>query len=117
MKQQTVRWALIAAVCLIPLFGSIARADVSCTTCTGNVQDGENESRVQQNGSGTTGDGVGGQVVGVVSSGNASVNANNKSEDVSISTGDARGTNSSITFTGLNVGATNTLGIADVAVN
>ncbi|MEX0875711.1 MAG: hypothetical protein WD179_12195, partial [Actinomycetota bacterium] len=46
-------------------------------------------SSTEQSGTSASGDAVGGQVVGVVSSGDASVDATNHSEDVDIETGDA----------------------------
>lgn len=50
-------------------------------------------SDVDQEGSSDSGDAVGGQVVGVSSSGDASIDSTNRSEDVDVSTGDASGSN------------------------
>jgi hypothetical protein len=99
-----LRWALIAAVVLGASFGSIARADIDNASAT-NVQDGDNESETDQSGSAGSGDAVGGQVVGVVSGGDASVDATNHTEDADIETGDADGTNSASTFVGLTAGS------------
>ena len=107
-----LRWALIAAVVLGASFGSIARADIDNASAT-NVQEGDNESEADQSGSAGSGDAVGGQVVGVVSGGDASVDATNHSEDVDIETGDADGVNSASTFVGLTAG-TDTLVAADI---
>ena len=50
-------------------------------------------SDVDQDGSSDSGDAVGGQVVGVSSSGDTSIDSTNRSEDVDVSTGDATGRN------------------------
>jgi hypothetical protein len=57
------------------------------------VQAGDISSETDQDGSSDSGDAVGGQVVGVSSSGDASIDATNRSEDVDVSTGDASGSN------------------------
>ena len=54
---------------------------------------GDVEGNADQSGSASTGDGVAGQVAGVVSAGDASVDATNRSDDVEVSTGDASATN------------------------
>jgi hypothetical protein len=90
--------------------GALARsavADVSAGTGS-NVQDGDNDSSTTQKGSASSGDAVAGQVTGVVSSGDASVDATKRSDDVDIKTGDASGTNNASTFTGLNVSGSST---------
>ncbi len=65
-----------------------------------NEQTGDNESSTDQGGASNSGDAVGGQVVGVVSSGDSAIDATNRSEDVDIETGDATGTNDATNFTG-----------------
>src|SRR5262245_62115522 len=60
--------------------------DVANASAT-NVQVGDNENSTEQSGSASSGDAVAGQVAGVVSSGDASVDATNRSEDVDVSTG------------------------------
>jgi hypothetical protein len=65
-----------------------------------NGQDGDNASDVSQDATATSGDGVGGQVLGIVSAGDASVDATNNSEDVDIETGDAFAENFVDTFVG-----------------
>ncbi|MEX2539234.1 MAG: hypothetical protein WD646_11370 [Actinomycetota bacterium] len=66
-----------------------------------NTQDGDNELEVAQSAQAVSGDGVGGQVIGVVSAGGASVDATNRSSDVDVSTGDSASTNDSDAFVGL----------------
>ncbi len=93
------------------LLSGIASADVDCTGGPGNsgscdnLQDGDNDSSTDQSGTSASGDAVGGQVVGVVSSGDASVDATNRSEDVDISTGDTTAENAAANFTGQNDGS------------
>jgi hypothetical protein len=67
-----------------------------------NESQGDIESSVAQDASATSGDGVGGAVIGVVTSagGSADVVAANTSEDVDIETGDAFADNLSDTFVG-----------------
>lgn len=79
---------------------SFARADINNGNGT-NVQEGDNERSSDQSGESTSGDAVAGQVVGVVSSGNASLDASNRTEDSSVETGDAEGKNASTTIVGL----------------
>jgi hypothetical protein len=69
-----------------------------------NAQEGDNNSRIRQSGSANSGDAVGGQVIGVVSSGNVSVDATNRSEDVTAVTGDATASNNAAAFVGEAVG-------------
>src|SRR5437867_1048415 len=107
---KALRWILVVGLVLAGSLGTIARVALADTTTgTGqNVQDGDNDSSTSQNGSASSGDAVAGQVTGVVSSGDASVDATNKSDDVSIKTGDADGSNDAATFTGLNTSGTQT---------
>src|SRR5687768_17368133 len=112
------RFLLVALLAMAGAFAGagVAAADIEdCTGCT-NVQDGENETTSTQNGASNSGDAVGGQVTGVVSSGDSSVDASNRSEDVDIETGAANGTNSSANFVGQNSStSTNVGGDADAA--
>jgi hypothetical protein len=108
------RWAVVAAVVLAPAFGTIARADVSNNSTATNVQQGDNKANTNQTGTSKSGDAVAGQVAGVVSSGRTSVDATNKSDHVNISTGDARGTNNSTAFVGLNSATQTGVGTADI---
>jgi hypothetical protein len=112
---KALRWLLIAVLVGAASLGSVARADIDNASAT-NVQEGDNEAETDQSGSGTSGDAVGGQVVGVVSGGDASVDATNRSEDVEITTGDVEGTNSASQFVGLTAG-TDTSVLADIANN
>ena len=68
-----------------------------------NAQLGNNRSSASQTGDASTGDGVGGQVIGVVSAGDTSVDATNRSEDVDVETGDADSEATYAAFVGLNV--------------
>jgi len=108
------RWAVVAAVVLAPAFGTIARADVANNSTATNVQQGDNKSNTNQSGTSKSGDSVAGQVAGVVSSGNTSVDATNKSDHVDVQTGDARGSNDSSEFVGLNAATDTHVGAADV---
>jgi len=91
----------------------LARADVTNSTGT-NVQSGNNRSTGTQSGTSKTGDSVGGQVTGVVSSGRTSVDARNNSSNSDVTSGDARGSNSANTFTGLNSSDSIGVGAADI---
>ncbi len=78
---------------------------------TANTQDGDSSSDISQAANAATGDGVGGQVLGIVSAGDASVDATNRSEDVDIESGDATADNFNNQLTGqLSVAG---IGIAD----
>ena len=71
------------------------------TLDNGSVQNGNNRQTGAQTATSHTGDGVVGQVIGVVSSGATSVDANNTSDNVDVQTGDADSANRSDEFTGL----------------
>ena len=58
-----------------------------------DIEVGDAEASADQSGTAASGDAVGGQVVGVVSAGDASVDATNLSRDVDIETGDADASN------------------------
>lgn len=92
--------AILAAGTAFAGSGVALAQDVDCGECT-NQQDGDNEAESTQAGSSNSGDAVGGQVVGVVSAGDASVDAKNRSEDVDIETGEAHAGNDAATFVGL----------------
>lgn len=67
-----------------------------------NVQEGDNSVEIEQESNVSTGDAVAGQVIGgVVEDGDLTINATNVSEDVSVETGDATGTNTVAAFVGL----------------
>jgi hypothetical protein len=110
---RSFRWLLVAVVALATCFGSVARADIDNASAT-NVQEGDNDSSTDQSGSSESGDAVAGQVTGVVSSGDTSVDATNRSEDVDVSTGDASGSNSAASFTGLTAGSETSIAAADI---
>src|SRR5581483_9279971 len=76
-------------------------ADVNNSTGT-NVQSGNNRAATNQGGAGKSGDAVGGQVSGVVSSGHASVDARNTSSNSDVRSGDVHGSNTSASFVGQN---------------
>src|SRR5687767_4586966 len=109
MSNKTLRWLLVLAFGLAASFGSVAHADIDNEDAT-NVQEGDNDSSAEQEGDSSSGDAVAGSVVGVVSSGDASVDATNRSEDVDVETGDASGENSSSSFTGLTAGSETVVG-------
>ena len=109
MSNKTLRWLLILALGLAASFGSVAHADVDNEDAT-NVQEGDNQTDTEQDGNSSSGDAVAGSVVGVVSSGDASVDATNRSEDVEIDTGDATGENNASSFTGLTAGTGTAVG-------
>jgi len=73
----------------------------STTAVAANNQTGDNRGTVSQSAPASTGDGVAGQVLGVVSAGAASVDARNTSTDNDVTTGDADASNSSGIFVGL----------------
>jgi len=89
-------------------------ADVLNTASATNVQEGDNKLSASQTATSATGDGVGGQVLGVVSAGAASVDATNKSDSVDISTGDGRSANDFAAFVGLNEASDTSVAAADV---
>jgi hypothetical protein len=101
---KTLKYIAVVGLAFAASFGSVARADIDNASAT-NVQDGDNDSETNQSGTSSSGDAVAGQVAGVVSSGDASVDATNHSEDVDIETGDAEGTNSASSFVGLTAGS------------
>jgi hypothetical protein len=109
---KTLKYFAVACLALAASFGSVARADIDNASAT-NVQEGDNDSETNQSGTAASGDAVAGQVAGVVSSGDASVDATNHSEDVDVTTGDASGTNSASTFVGLTAGS-DTAVVADI---
>ncbi len=85
---------LLALVGLLTLGGAFSPAsgDIDSFDST-NVHEGDNDNETDQDGAGTSGDAVVGQVGGVVSSGDASVDATNRSEDVDAESGDVEGRN------------------------
>jgi hypothetical protein len=87
--------------------------DVNNATGT-NVQDGSNRFTADQNAHSQTGDGVAGQVLGVVSAGNTRVDASNTTTDSSVTTGDSDATNSGAAFTGLLDADTATVATTDL---
>jgi len=106
----------VATVALVPALTAIsaAHADVANNASATNVQEGDNKASTGQSGTSKSGDAVAGQVAGVVSSGNTSVDATNRSDKVDVSTGDARGENNSNAFVGLNSATDTNVGAADV---
>ena len=90
---------------------TVGAADVTGVSNADNLQDGDNRSTYTQTANYTTGDGVAGEVIGVVTAagGSASIVAANTSTNDSVETGDARGSNDLAAFTGLNEAATTTV--------
>ncbi len=112
--RKALRWTLIALMALGASWTATAAHagdDVANASAT-NVQVGDNEQETEQSGNAASGDAVAGQVAGVVSSGDASVDATNRSEDVDVETGDASGTNDATSFVGLTGGSTTALSAA-----
>jgi hypothetical protein len=72
-----------------------------------NTQYGDNSGNVDQEGSASSGSGVAGQVSGVVSSGDVSVNASNRTDHVNVTTGNATGSNNGTmdVGTGIQIGS------------
>jgi hypothetical protein len=81
-----------------------------------NVQLGDNELTSAQSAEATTGDAVGGQVLGVVSAGDTSLDATNASREVDVDSGDSDADNSDAAFVGLNVSSPTTVGAAGTAI-
>ena len=79
-----------------------------------NVQEGDNDVDGEQNATARSGDGVGGQVLGGVSSGELSVDATNRTSDVDVETGDATAENSFAAFVGLHAGSDTVVDAADI---
>ena len=85
----------------ISAFGQVSCSVDEFTAAADNVQDGDNASDLAQAANATTGDAVGGQVIGVASTGDTQVRVANTSEDVDISTGDAESRNDAVINSGL----------------
>ena len=123
-KSALLRLLLVGALAVTGLFGFVSVSlagdvnnpcssnnnadadDNSTATATANdtcQNSGDADAAADQEGSASSGDGVAGQVAGVVSAGDASVDATNRSDDVSVDTGDATGTNTAVVdaFTGV----------------
>ena len=79
-----------------------------------NVQEGDNRFIASQVARSRSGDGIAGQVLGVVSAGNTRVDASNVTTDSSVETGDATTNNSGSAFVGLLSAATSTVAAADL---
>ena len=112
--RKALRWTLIALMALGASWTATAAHagdDVANASAT-NVQVGDNEAETEQSGNASSGDAVAGQVAGVVSSGDASIDATNRSEDVDVETGDATGSNSASSFVGLTAGSSTALSAA-----
>src|SRR5581483_1421041 len=69
-------------------------ADITGVTGATDIQEGNDNATARQSANSTTGDGVAGQVIGVVSGGATSVDATNRSDDVTATTGDSHADNS-----------------------
>jgi hypothetical protein len=91
---------------------TVITADISgsCGGGCDNLQQGDNRLTGNQTATSHTGDGVGGQVLGVVSAGRASLDATNHTDDSSVDTGNADATNSASEFVGLNDSGTTIIG-------
>ena len=113
MAGKAVRWTVVTLLVVVGgMLAPHARADIASASAT-NVQEGDNSSETSQSGEATSGDAVAGQVVGVVSSGDTSVDATNDSDGASAESGSASGGNSSASFVGLDAGTATTI-VADI---
>src|SRR5581483_10212309 len=90
--------------------GSCRNAGTGCN----NAQDGNNRFSGSQNADASSGDGVAGQVLGVVSAGAASVDATNTTNDSSVQTGNTDASNDGEVFVGLNRTSSGDLTISDI---
>jgi hypothetical protein len=93
-----VRELLLRLICAVVVVATTV--SVGPVAAASNVQHGDNEDESDQSGEGSSGDAVGGQVIGVTSSGDASVDATNESRDSTATSGDAEGTNTNLAFVG-----------------
>ncbi len=78
---------------LVALFTVVGFSMGGSALAGNNDAEDDISSETTQSGTSSSGDAVGGQVVGVVSAGDASVDATNRSEDVDIETGEASAIN------------------------
>src|SRR5687767_9059250 len=101
MSRVTLRAFIVAVLVLFGPAAGLAQADVTDSEAS-NLQEGDNSSDADLGGSSGSGDAVGGQVTGIVSSGDASVDAKNRSEDADVESGDTHGANSASSFVGHN---------------
>jgi len=113
MSKTIIKWVLVAMLALGASWtqNAFAGDEIDNGSAT-NVQAGDNDTSTDQSGSSSSGDAVAGQVAGVVSSGDASVDATNKSDHVDVETGDADATNDADTFVGLTAGSSTGVGAA-----
>jgi hypothetical protein len=110
--KRILRYLIVAAAVWAPVLGTAAVAAHAASPS--QLQEGDNKTDTTQSGTGASGDSVGGQVTGVVASGNTSVDATNNSDHVDASSGDARGENSAHTFTGLDSSSSTAIGTGDI---
>jgi hypothetical protein len=94
----------------------VSGADIANNDAT-NVQEGDNELDAEQNATSSSGDTVGGQVIGAVVSGNLTADATNLSEDVDLESGDSDSDNNFAAFVGLTGGSATALGADDILNN
>ncbi len=73
--------------------GNEVECEVEASAESTNDQEGDNAADLTQAADASTGDGVGGQVIGVVSVGDTSIDATNESREIDASTGDADANN------------------------
>lgn len=104
--------SISTAIIIVLSSAPLAVADVS-NARGDNAQEGDNESDSDQRGEAESGDVVNGQVVGIVSSGDAEVDARNRSVNVDARSGDASGANDVSAFVGQD--ASRGLGVSDLA--
>jgi hypothetical protein len=82
---------------MILMAGLVAGASLGSMAYAVELETGDSEAETGQTANSGSGDAVGGQVTGVVSGGNVSINASNRSENVELETGDASANNLALT--------------------
>src|SRR5688572_25927656 len=87
MKRVALQLFLAITIAFFGVSQGVAFADIDDSNAN-NLQEGDNSGDSSQGGSAGSGDAVGGQVTGIVSSGDTSVDAKNRSEDADIETGE-----------------------------
>jgi hypothetical protein len=91
----------------------VGGADITSGQAT-NVQEGDNDLDADQSATASTGDTVGGQVIGAVTDDALSVDATNLSEDIEATSGDADADNTFDAFVGLSAATGTSIGAADI---
>jgi hypothetical protein len=96
--------------------GSTNAADIASAQAD-NVQEGDNELDASQDANASSGNTIGGQVIGAVSDGILNVDATNLSQDVDNESGDADASNNFAAFVGLNASSGTILATDDDVIS